>query len=69
MLWVYQYECGSFMVASTIMVGITIWGGEYVKNVGYGGLLELAKKDTISINDNLYLCIKVAKSEAVHERV
>lgn len=42
MLWVYQ--CGSFIVASTIMVGITIWGGEHVKNVKFGGLLELAER-------------------------
>ena len=57
------------MVASTIMVGITIWGGEHVKNVGYGEIPELAKKESISINDIAQLCIKVAKYEAVHERV
>ena len=36
-------------VAESSTVRITIWGGEHVKNVGYGGSLELAKKDTNSI--------------------
>ena len=34
---VYQYQYGLFMVASSIIVGITIGGGEPVNKVAHGG--------------------------------